>query len=50
MVITTIVTTPMIDAIAKGNEVACYRVLTGFKWIAEMIRAKRRQGKLYYRW
>lgn len=43
MVITTIVTTPMIDAIAKGNNVACYRVLTGFKWIAEMIRAKEGQ-------
>lgn len=40
MVITTIVTTPMIDAIAKGNNVACYRVLTGFKWIAAMIREK----------
>ena len=46
MVITTIVTTPMIDAIAKGNNVACYRVLTGFKWIAEMIRAK--EGKENY--
>jgi phosphoglucomutase len=46
MVITTIVTTPMIDAIAKGNGVACYRVLTGFKWIAEMIRAK--EGKENY--
>lgn len=43
MVITTIVTTPMVDAIAKGNNVACYRVLTGFKWIAEMIRAKEGQ-------
>ncbi len=40
MVITTIVTTPMIDAIAAGNGVSCYRVLTGFKWIAEMIRQK----------
>lgn len=40
MVVTTIVTTPMIDAIAAGNSVACYRVLTGFKWIAEMIRQK----------
>jgi phosphoglucomutase len=46
MVITTIVTTPMIDAIAKGNGVACYRVLTGFKWIAELIRAK--EGKENY--
>ncbi|MEO5947773.1 MAG: phospho-sugar mutase [Chitinophagaceae bacterium] len=40
MVVTTIVTTPMIDAIAKGNGVNCYRVLTGFKWIAELIRQK----------
>lgn len=40
MVITTIVTTPMIDAIAARNQVSCYRVLTGFKWIAEMIRQK----------
>ena len=46
MVITTIVTTPMIDAIAKGNNVSCYRVLTGFKWIAEMIRVK--EGKENY--
>lgn len=40
MVITTIVTTGMINQIAKKNGVACYNVLTGFKWIAEMIRAK----------
>lgn len=46
MVITTIVTTPMIDAIAARNKVACYRVLTGFKWIAEMIRQK--EGKENY--
>lgn len=46
MVITTIVTTPMIDAIASGNNVNCYRVLTGFKWIAEMIRQK--EGKENY--
>jgi phosphoglucomutase len=46
MVITTIVTTPMIDGIAKKNNVACYRVLTGFKWIADMIRAK--EGKENY--
>ncbi len=46
MVITTIVTTPMIDAIAKKNNVGCYRVLTGFKWIAEMIRQK--EGKENY--
>jgi phosphoglucomutase len=46
MVITTIVTTPMIDAIAIRNQVACYRVLTGFKWIAELIRKK--EGKENY--
>ncbi len=46
MVITTIVTTPMIDNIASKNNVACYRVLTGFKWIAEMIREK--EGKENY--
>lgn len=46
MVITTIVTTPMIDAIAAANGVGCYRVLTGFKWIAEMIRQK--EGKENY--
>ncbi|MEI2737584.1 MAG: phospho-sugar mutase [Chitinophagaceae bacterium] len=46
MVVTTIVTTPMIDAIAARNGVACYRVLTGFKWIAELIRQK--EGKENY--
>jgi phosphoglucomutase len=40
MVITTIVTTGMINRIAEKNGIACYNVLTGFKWIAEMIRAK----------
>lgn len=46
MVITTIVTTPMIDSIAAGNSVNCYRVLTGFKWISELIRQK--EGKENY--
>ena len=46
MVITTIVTTPMIAAIARKNGVACYHVLTGFKWIAELIRHK--EGKENY--
>jgi phosphoglucomutase len=36
----------MIDAIAARNQVNCYRVLTGFKWIAEMIRQK--EGKENY--
>jgi phosphoglucomutase len=46
MVIKTIVTTDLIDVIAKKNNVSCYNVLTGFKWIAEMIRAK--EGTEHY--
>jgi phosphoglucomutase len=34
----TIVTTPLIDAFAKGNGVECMNTLTGFKYIAEIIR------------
>ena len=40
MVVKTIVTTDMIDEIAAKNGVTCYNVLTGFKWIAELIREK----------
>ncbi len=40
MIITTIVTTGMADELAKAYGVPCYRVLTGFKWIAKMIREK----------
>ncbi len=40
MVVKTIVTTDMIDAIAKANGVNCYNVLTGFKWIAALINEK----------
>lgn len=46
MVITTIVTTEMINEVARQNEVACYNVLTGFKWIAELIKEK--EGKENY--
>ena len=46
MVIKTIVTTDMIDVIAKANGVACYSVLTGFKWISKMIKEK--EGKENY--
>jgi phosphoglucomutase len=46
MVVKTIVTTDMIDAIAKRNGVACYNVLTGFKWIAALIKEK--EGKENY--
>jgi phosphoglucomutase len=43
MVIKTIVTTDMIDVIAKANGVNCYNVLTGFKWIASLIKEKEGQ-------
>lgn len=46
MVIKTIVTTNMIDKIAEANGVACYNVLTGFKWISSMIKEK--EGKENY--
>ncbi len=46
MVIKTIVTTDMIDVIAKENEIKCYNVLTGFKWIAALI--KKLEGKEHY--
>ncbi|MGZ5190558.1 MAG: phospho-sugar mutase, partial [Flavisolibacter sp.] len=40
MVVKTIVTTNMIDVIAKLHNINCYNVLTGFKWIAELIKEK----------
>jgi len=43
MVISTIVTTEMINEVAKQNQVNCYNVLTGFKWIAELVKEK--EGK-----
>ncbi|CAF3774775.1 unnamed protein product [Rotaria sp. Silwood1] len=46
MVISTIVTTEMINEVAKQNSVACYNVLTGFKWIASLLKEK--EGKENY--
>ena len=40
MVVKTIVTTDMIDKIADRNGIKCYNVLTGFKWIASLIKEK----------
>ncbi len=40
MVVKTIVTSDMIDEVAKKYNVTCYNVLTGFKWIAELIKEK----------
>src|SRR5215203_5878645 len=46
MVVKTIVTTDLIDLIATSYGVRCYNVLTGFKWIAELIKEK--EGKENY--
>jgi phosphoglucomutase len=46
MVVKTIVTTDLIDIIAARNNIKCYNVLTGFKWIAELIKEK--EGKEKY--
>jgi len=46
MVVTTIVTTEMVNVLAAKNNVACYNVLTGFKWIAEKI--KELEGTMNY--
>jgi phosphoglucomutase len=40
MVIKTIVTSDLINRIAAASHVACYDVLTGFKYISELIREK----------
>ena len=40
MVAKTIVTTDLIDIIAASNDIKCYNVLTGFKWIAELVKEK----------
>ena len=40
MVIKTIVTTELIDEIARRNDIKCYNTLTGFKYIAELVKEK----------
>ena len=40
MVISTIVTSNMINEVAKQNDISCYNVLTGFKWIASLLKEK----------
>ncbi|PSL46441.1 phosphoglucomutase [Chitinophaga niastensis] len=39
----TVVTSDLIDVFAAKNNINCYNVLTGFKWIADMIRRKEPQ-------
>ena len=46
MVIKTIVTSELIDVIAAKNNIACYNTLTGFKWIASLV--KQKEGKENY--
>lgn len=46
MVVKTIVTTSMIDKVAEANDIKCYNVLTGFKWISSLIKEK--EGKENY--
>jgi len=46
MVCKTIVTSDLIARIAEGYQVKCPEVLTGFKWIAELIRLQ--EGKLTF--
>lgn len=36
----TVVTSDLIDVFAAKNNITCYNVLTGFKWIADLIRRK----------
>jgi phosphoglucomutase len=45
MIVKTIVTSEMLDAMAAAYGVACYNTLTGFKYIAELIREKEGQEK-----
>src|SRR5258708_14909587 len=42
MVVKTIVTTDLIENIAKRYDIKCHSVLTGFKYIAELIKEKER--------
>lgn len=45
-VVKTIVTTELVNTIAKANNVECYDCYTGFKWIADVIR-KNEDNKQY---
>jgi phosphoglucomutase len=44
-IVKTIVTSELLKAIANENGVACFDVLTGFKWIAKVIRQYENQKK-----
>lgn len=44
-VVTTVVTTPLVQKVAHARGAECPLVLTGFKWIAEEIRAWAKPGR-----
>lgn len=48
VIISTIVSTPMLDAVAKANGVELMRVLTGFKFIGEKIKEFEKTGSHEY--
>lgn len=48
VIISTIVSTPMLDALAKANNVELMRVLTGFKFIGERIKEFEKTGSYEY--
>jgi phosphoglucomutase len=39
----TVVTSDLIDVFAASNNINCYNTLTGFKWIADLIRRKEKE-------
>ncbi|WP_160717746.1 phospho-sugar mutase [Chitinophaga solisilvae] len=41
----TVVTSDLIDVFAAKNNISCYNTLTGFKWIADLIRRKEPQER-----
>ncbi len=48
VIVSTIVSTPMLDAVAKANGVELMRVLTGFKFIGEKIKEFEKTGSHEY--
>ena len=48
-IITTIVTSDLLNRIAEKNGVKCYNVLTGFKFFAELMRDLEGKEEIYRR-
>ena len=47
-IVRSIVTSPMVDAMAKANGIACSECLTGFKWIAADMARFEKTGSINY--